>query len=130
MNDNVPVDADAAFGFDDVDIQDLERGDQPAYSRTASIFGSEVDGLYDLALNERTADPVEWITHMGMPGNRFSMISENTKVKFQTNRLGTAGTLNKTTINVDGTPYRDGSTDPIRAEAYLDQAENFLVVSS
>ena len=130
LNDNVPVDADAAFGFDDVDIQDLERGDQPAYSRSASIFGSEVDHLYDLALNERTQDPVDYTTHIGMPGNRFSLISDLTKIKFQTNRLGSAGTLNKSTINIDGTPYGDGVDAPVRAEAYLDQAVNFLVVSS
>lgn len=129
LNDNVPIDESSAYGFDSIDIQDLERGDQPSYDIQASIFASEADNIYTLALNERTQLPVDYRTHFGQPGNRFSLISTKTKIKFQNNRIAFAGTLNKSTVNIQGTPYKDGSIAPVTGEAYLDQATAFLVTS-
>lgn len=130
MNDNVPIDDISAFGFDAVDIQVLERGDQPSYQMTASLFASEGDNIYDLALNERTADEVAVIVHCGNPGNRISYTLEYAKIKFQDNRFGFAGALNKSTVNFNATPYRLDASYPIEAEAYLDQATPFLETSS
>lgn len=126
LNDNVPTDESSAYGFDDVDIQDLERGDQPTYSIEAGIFGSEQDVIYDLAADERTADPVSYTTHFGQPGNRFSLISTRTKIKFQDQRMTSAGALRKSVIQITGTPYKNGVTPPIAWEAYLDQSTAFL----
>lgn len=129
LNDSVPVDASAAYGFDSIDVQTLERGDQPVYDITGSVFASQGDNIYDKALNERTEDPVPLTVHYGMPGNRVSVIVDDAKLKFQDNRIGFAGTLNKSVVNFQATPYRLGATFPVEAEAFLDQATAFLVVS-
>lgn len=126
LNDNIPTDEASAYGFDEVDIQDLERGDQPTYNFQCSVFGSEVDSLYDLALNERTQDPVDVKVHLGCPGHRFSLLAPKGKIKFQNNRLGSAGTLRKSTINLDIEPFKDGVNPPVKAEAYTGQTETFL----
>lgn len=126
LNDNVPTDETSAYGFDEVDVQDLERGDTPAYSITAGIFASEVDAIYQLAYNERTQDPVDYRTHFGQPGNRFSLLSPGTKIKFQDQRMTAAGALRKSVVQITGTPFKIDSNPPISWEAYLDQSTAFL----
>lgn len=130
LNDNVPVDESSAFGFDSVDVQTLERGDQPAFDILGSVFASEVDPLYTLALNERTANTVEAIFHFGMPGDRVTLFVDYGKLKFQDNRLGFAGTLNKSVVNFQITPYRLSTDYPVYASAALDQAVAFLQTST
>lgn len=127
LNDNIPTDENTAYGFDSVDIQDLERGDQPTYQISGSLFGSEVDAVYDLALNERTQDPVDVQVLLGMPGHRVEYLAPKGKVKFQNNRIGNAGTLRKSVINIDITPYKDDVDPPMKANAYVDQATQFLL---
>ena len=126
LNDNIPTDESSAYGFDEVDIQDLERADQPTYSLTASIFGSEVDALYTLAQNERTQDPVDVKLHLGMPGHRVSLLVPEGKVKFQNTPLGNAGTLRKSVIQIEIDPFKDGVNAPVKADVYTGQTETFL----
>lgn len=124
LNDNVPLDETSAYPFAGIDVSKLERGDQPAYEITAGVFGSEEDALYTLALNERTQAAVDVKVHLGQPGNRFSLLSPSTKIKFQNNRIAFAGSLNESVIQIIGTPY--ATSPPVEAEAYISQAEAFL----
>jgi len=126
FNDNIATDESSAYGFDEVDIQDLERGDQPTYLITASVFGSEVDDLYDLAINERTQAPVDVQVLLGLPGHRLAILAPKGKVKFQNNKLGNAGTLRKSTLNLDIEPFKDGVNAPVKANAYVNQSTTFL----
>lgn len=126
LNDNVPVDQLSAFGWDAIDVQTLERGDQPAYDVNMSLFGSEVDAAYQLAYLERTQVPVPVIAHFGQPGNRCSILMPKTKIRFQGNRWTFVGTRNASVIQLEGTPYRDSSNPPVSAEAYDEQATAFL----
>lgn len=126
LNDNVPTDDSSMFGFDGPDVQTTARGNQPSYGVSASVFASEADSVYTLAFNERSQDPVPVITHFGQPGNRFTLTAPNAKVKFQSPRMGSVGTLNRSTVNLDITPYKDGVNPPVDGEAYLSQATAFL----
>lgn len=123
LNDNVPVDADT-FGFDSTDPDALERGDNPSYQIAAQIFGAKGDALDIIAAAE---NKVEYITHFGMPGTRFSLISGNTKIKKQANSRQHAGARNRSVIAIDATPHRDSANPPIRAEAHLSQTTAFLL---
>ena len=126
INDNVPTDRLSAFGFDGVDVENLERGRQPTNSFSASIFGSEVDALYELAQNERTEDPVAVNIHLGMPGNRCSWHFPKTQIQFQTNRMGFTGDAQYSTLNIQGQPLKNSTSPPFNADAYLDQSTAFL----
>jgi len=127
INDNIPVDRLSAFPFDGIDFQTAKRGRQPAHTMAMSLFGSEVDEDYRLAHDERSEDAVPVFFHFGMPGNRETWSYPETKIAFQTNPLGTAGTAELSTIQIDGFPYKDGLNPPFEAEAYLDQATAFLL---
>lgn len=129
LNDNVPVDRLSAFAYDGIEVQNLVRGKQPNYTSTASVFGIQDAAVYVLAVNERTQVPVVVIEHYGLPGNRFSLIYPNAKVRFQNNRGTFVGAAEFTAINIDIVPFVDGVNPPIKAEAYLDQATQFLVSS-
>jgi hypothetical protein len=126
FNDNVPTDDQSAYSFDSIDVQYLERGDNPSYEITAAVFGSEADALYTLAKNERTQSPVDMKIHFGQPGNRFTILAPYTKIKFQQQRLGFVGALNKSTIQIAPTPFKNGATNPVAGEAYLAQSTAFL----
>jgi hypothetical protein len=125
-NDNVPVDADT-FGFDSVDPDALERGDQPQYSISALIFAALSDTTDNLAVAVKNESKVSYTTHFGMPGDRFSLIAPNTKLKPQTNSRQFAGARNRSVVALDGTPHRDGANAPVRAEAYISQSTAFLL---
>lgn len=131
LNDNVPTDESSAYGFDSVDIQDLERADRPTYTFNAGIFGSETDEIYTYAFNERTQAPVPAVYFFGMPGNRFQITVPNSKLKFQNNRLTFAGTLNKSVVNLVLTPYlRTSPGYNLLGACFIDQSHDFLQVSS
>lgn len=125
-NDSVPVDADT-FGFDSVDPERMERGDQPAYGISAQIFGAVNDTYDALAVAVRAESKVAYTTHFGMPGNRFSLLAPNTKVRPQSNSRQFAGARNRSVIALDGLPTRDGANPPVRAEFYGDQNVAFLL---
>jgi hypothetical protein len=124
LNDNVPVDADT-FGFDSVDPEDFERGVNPTYGISGSVFGVKTDPIGVVVAGE---EKVEHITHFGMPGYRFSIIAGNTKMKPQANSRQFGGARNRSLIAYEGTPHRDGANPPVRAEAYLvEQDSAFLL---
>jgi hypothetical protein len=125
-NDSVPVDADT-FGFDSIDPEALERGDQPAYAISAQIFGAVNDTADALAVAVRLESKINYTTHFGMPGNRFTLLAPNTKVRPQSNSRQFAGARNRSVIALDGLPLRDGSNPPVQAEAFLDQTTAFLL---
>lgn len=127
LNDNVPTKA--GFVFDDIDVSAaFVAGDQPTQQFTTEIFGDSSDALYTLAENEYVeGNEVEFITHLGNPGNRVSVIGDETKIKPQGQLSGFSGEANQSTIKLTGTPY--AITDiPVRYEAYLDQSAAFLSV--
>lgn len=125
-NDGIAVDADT-FGFDSVDPELLERGDQPQYAVAAQIFGAINDPADALAVAVRAESKIAYTTHFGMPGDRFTLLAPNTKVRPQANSRAFAGSRNRSVIALDGLPLRDGSNPPLRAEAYIDQATAFLL---
>lgn len=125
LNDNVPVAA--AFAYDDIDMSNApERGDQPTQEFTSEIFGDATHNLYVLAEDEHIeGNEVPFNTHLGIPGNRVSILSPETKIKPQSQLEGFSGQANQSTIKFTGTPY--GITDiPVTYEGFLDQATAFL----
>ncbi len=122
LNDNVPVDADT-FGFDSTDPEAMERGDNPAYAIQAQIFGVKTDPIGVAVKNEAE---VEYVTHFGFPGNRFSLIAPRTSLIPQTNSRQFAGARNRSVVALDGLPLRDTANPPVRAEFYGNQSTAFL----
>lgn len=127
FNNNVPVDA--AFGYDDIDITTaFQRGDIPTQNFTASIYGSPDTALYQLAEAEETdGNDTDFTLYLGQGGNRLQIAGADTKIKFQQNRLGYAGALQQSTINIEATPY---NSPPLTYGAYLSQTASFLVAST
>lgn len=125
-NDNIPMDRLSAFAFYGMDVQNLERGRQPTYGATMSLFGAETASIYDLAQNERTAEPVPLVVHFGYPGNRCTWAFPKTEIRFQNNRMGEAGEARYSTINLTGTPFKDGLNAPLSVDAHLSQSTVFL----
>ena len=126
LNDNVPLDADT-FGFDSVDPDSFERGDNPSYAITAQLFGVENDTTDALAVALRAEDEVPYITHFGMPGNRFTLIFPKVSIVPQSNSRQFAGARNRSVLSIDGLPLRDGAENPVSAESYISQATAFLL---
>ncbi|HEX8289827.1 MAG TPA: hypothetical protein VF556_17730 [Pyrinomonadaceae bacterium] len=127
LNDNVPVKA--AFSYDDIDVSSaFVSGDQPTQEFTTEVFGDSDHALHELALNEYVeGNEVEFITHFGNPGNRISVIGDETKIKPQAQLEGFSGEANQSTIKIAGTPF--GITDiPVRYEFIGDQSVSFLSV--
>jgi len=126
LNDNVPTGA--AHAFDDIDItRPFQRGDQPSQETNTEFFGNSVHPMYTLAENEFVEDnEIEVIRHYGNPGNRFSIIAPETKIKPQGNSLeGFQGELRESTIKLNGTPYGKSGL-PLTYEFIGDQAISFL----
>lgn len=119
----------AAFAFDDIDISNAyQRGDRPNYGFTFSIYGSPDTTLYQTAEAEETdGNDVEMIVHIGQMGNRVSITGADTKIKFQNSRMGFAGELRQSTINIVATPY---NSPPLTYLAVISQTATFLVASS
>lgn len=126
LNDSVPVDADT-FGFDSLDPEAHERGDQPQYAIAAQVFGTPNDPDDNLAVAVRNESKIAYTTHFGLPGDRFTLLAPNTKVKPQSNSRQHAGPRNRSVISLDGLPLRDNANAPFRAEASIDQATAFLL---
>lgn len=126
-NDSVPVDADT-FGFDSLDPEAFERGDKPQYTIAAQIFGAVNDPDDVLAVAVRSESNVAYTTHFGLPGDRFTLLAPNTRVKPQSNSRQFAGPRNRSVIALDGLPLRDGANSPVRAEAHISQTAAFLAV--
>ena len=127
LSNNIP--REAAFAFDDIDITNAyQRGDRPDTGWTFSIFGSPDTTLYQTAEAEETdGNDVEVILHVGQAGNRVSITGADTKIKFQNSRMGFAGPLRQSTINIVATPY---NSPPLAYSAVISQSATFLVASS
>jgi len=126
VNDNIPVDRISSFGFDGIEMQRTRRGPQPSHQITAGLFGSEIDSIYAKAADERTAEPVSFLIHFGMPGNRCSWVFDKTEIAFQNNPLGQAGAADVSVIQIEGTPVRNGAATPFDVEGYLEQSTIFI----
>lgn len=127
LNDNVPVKA--AFAFDDIDVSaPFVAGNQPTQEFTSEFFADSNNPLYQLALEEYVeGNEVEFLTHFGNPGNRLSIIADETKIKPQAQIDGFSGEADESTVKISGTPF--GITDiPVRYEAYLDVATQFCQI--
>jgi hypothetical protein len=122
LNNNAPV-GDDAFGFDGVEIQTVERGEKPTQNFNLQVLGAKGDAVYTKCENE---SKVAVEVHLGVPGDRASIIAGNTKLKFGTNRTQYVGEANRTAIQIEGTPHKNGSSAPVRAEGYIDQTTAFL----
>lgn len=126
LNDNVPTGA--AHAFDDIDItRAFQRGDSPSQDTNTEIFGNSNHPLHALAENEFVEDnEIEVVRHYGNPGNRFTIIAPETKIKPQGNQLeGFSGEMRESTLKLNGTPYGKSGL-PVTFEAYLDQTVSFL----
>jgi hypothetical protein len=127
LNNNVP--REAAFAYDDIDVSTAyQRGDRPTQGWTASVYGSPDTTLYQLAEAEETdGNDTDFTVYFGQPGNRVAIAGADTKIKFQQNRMGFAGALRQSTINVEATPY---NSPPLTYTASISQTETFLTASS
>lgn len=127
VTDNVPLDRQSAYGFDGIDLQRLYRGLQPSYTFNLSVFGSEVDSIYDLAHNERTQAPVPVEFRCGMPGHRVTWLFDKTELAFQADPIGNAGALKSSIIQLDGVAFKNATAAPFDAEANVAQSVAFLL---
>lgn len=128
LNDNVPTGA--AHSFDDIDItRAFQRGDQPSQETNTEFFGDSNHPIYQLAEQEFVEDnEIEVIRHYGNPGNRFTIIAPETKIKPQGSSLeGFSGEMRESTVKINGTPFGKSNL-PVVYEFYGDQAMNFLSV--
>jgi hypothetical protein len=127
FNNNIP--REAAFAYDDIDISNAyQRGDQPDQGFTASIYGSPDTALYQLAEAEETdGNDTDFTLYLGQMGNRMTITGADTKIKFQNQRLGFAGPLRQSTINIIATPY---NSPPLTYSASVSQTATYLTASS
>jgi hypothetical protein len=123
LNNESPT-GDDAFPDDDIEIQEQQRGDQPRYPISMQILGSKGDTIDNL-LTARAKVPIEF--HLGKPGDRCSVILPQVKLWRASNPRPYVGELNRSAHGIDAIPHKDGTLKaPLRAEAYLDQTEQFL----
>lgn len=126
LNDNIPLD-DSAYGFDGIDPDLLARAKQVDYDVNAQIFAIETDPISVLAENERTQVPVDAKYHFGMPGDRFTLLAPETKVKFaQGEHFVPVGAAERIAGNFQLSAFKDDQDPPIAGEAYVNQATAFL----
>ena len=124
---NIP--REAAFAYDDIDISNAyQRGDIPSQNFTASIYGIPSTTLYTLAEAEETdGNNVAFILYLGRTANRLAITPPNAKIRFHATRLGYAGALRQSTINIEAIPLQ---SPPLTYVASIAQAGAFLVASS
>lgn len=121
---NQPPTGDDAFPWSGIEVANFERGDKPTYPITMQILGSGRDTVGAL-IEDETKVPVEFL--LGLPGNRASLIFPNVLMKFNSTPSVYVGDAKRSAHNIDATPHKDATLHaPLRAEAYLDQTEQFL----
>ena len=127
FNDNIPLD-DSAYGFDGIAPDLLARAKQVLYDVNAQIFAIETDPISVLAKNEITQAAVDAKYHFGMPGDRFTILAPETKVKFQdgTDNFTAVGAAERLAGNFQLSAFKDDQDPPISGEAYVNQATAFL----
>ncbi|MBS1797459.1 MAG: hypothetical protein JSS81_26790 [Acidobacteria bacterium] len=125
LNNTVPT-GDDAFPFSGIEVANFERGDKPTYPISMQILGSGRDTVGTL-IEDETKVPVEFL--MGLPGNRASLIFPNVLMKFASTPSVYVGEKNRSAHSIEATPHKDATLHaPLRAEAYLDQTEQFAAV--
>jgi hypothetical protein len=90
--------------------------------------GSPDTALYQLAVAEETdGNDTDFTLYLGQMGNRMTITGADTKIKFQNQRLGFAGPLRQSTINIIATPY---NSPPLTYSASVSQTATYLTASS
>lgn len=125
FNDNIPLD-DSAYGFDGISPDLFARSKQVDYDASAQIFAVESDPISVLAENERGQEPVDAKYHFGMPGDRFTILAPETKVKFQSERFTAVGGAERIAGNFLLSAYKNDQDAPVSVEAYISQSVAFL----
>lgn len=124
LNNAIPT-GDDVFEFDDVNIDELERGEKPTYPLNAQILGSKGDTIYTLG-ETRTKVPVEF--QLGASAaDRVNLIAPSTLVKLAATPTVFVGELNRSAVSLEMNPHKDATLGaPVKADAYLSQTEAFL----
>lgn len=121
---NIDV-SEQALRFDDIDIDELERGDRTALF-TAQILGSPTATLYAFAEDENTAfDTME--IDFGQPGERLAIKAPHTQFRLEDGLIAFVGNKNKSAFSVQGRPSPDGSGIVTRGTYTGDFATQFLL---
>lgn len=126
FDDQVILD-ETAYGWIGLNPDLLARAKSIIYNMLVQIFCYKNDPIAVIANAEAFADLK---LHLGMPGNRTSLLMPQAKVKFQSGeRFSRVGASERMAGNFELTGTTDGINLPFSAEAWLDQDEPFLQVS-
>lgn len=126
LNNSIPT-GDDVFPFDSVNIDEFERGEKPTYPLTAQIEGSKGNTLYTNA-QSRAKQAV--VFQLGETGSDNVVLTfPQTMLKLADPSTVFIGELNKSAINLEMTPHKDGTLKaPLKAEFFGSQTTSFLAV--
>lgn len=121
---NIPISGKGMFPWADKNIGIVWRGPKPTESLGVSFYGSETHPLYIQADNE---EKVPIIADLGNPGDRYSVIVPNVKLRLGEPDLTFDNDLRRSVVNLVGSPQFDASTNASsRGEGRISQATAFL----
>lgn len=123
---NIDVSEDA-LKFDDITVDQLERGDRTS-SITALMLGSPTSDLYEFAEDENAAFAAFELA-IGDPGERLTIFGPNTQFKLDDGLIEFVGTGNKSAFRLTGRPSPDGSGVLTRGEYHGAFATQFLLTA-
>lgn len=125
LNNNAPTGEDA-FPWAGADIAFVERGDQPSYSLTPQMLVKKGHAVHTAAAN-RTKVPI--VVQFGSPSDEHVILTfPNTYLELNPRWRQFVGSLNQYSTLIDATPMKDSVLQtPLKADAYLDQTEQFLL---
>lgn len=125
LNNNMPT-GDDAFPFSGTDIQSLERGDQPAYSLSPQFVIKKSHALFTLAKNRSKDDIV--VEFGDQPNNKFILTFPNTFFELNSNWRQFVGEINKQSVLIDATPFKDEALEaPLKADYFGSNDTQFLL---
>lgn len=113
---NIDVSEDA-LKFDDMTVDQLERGDRTA-SFTSLILGSPTSALYTLAENENTAFAALQLA-IGQPGERLTLYGPNTQFRLDDTPVEFVGGRNKSAFRITGRPSPESGTGIVTRGEYM-----------
>lgn len=120
---NIPVGG-GAFPWADKNIGKIWRGPKPTETLTVGFYGSEAHPQYVQADEEQK---LGIIADLGNPGDRYSIIAPNTKLKLGEPDITFDNDLRRSVVNITGTPHFDATINASsRGEANISQATAFL----
>lgn len=127
LNNSIPT-GDDAFPFDDVNVENLERGAQPTYPGNVQILGSKGDTPYTDA--EARAKQAVKVQFGADAADRVELSFPSTQLKLATPPTVFVGELNRSAINIDLNPHKDATLGaPLKVDAFLDQTTAFLLTT-